>query len=286
MYVTPQVKERVAKKVNECVNKANLYFGRTYTIPPIHYDVRGTNGGYHQSGAVHFNPTLLMENVEIFMERTVPHEVAHHIDTLNGDNARPVRDVNRVFNDVMSGRRPRRAKRSIHGPSWEKICRIFGMTDIERCHKYDVSNAQVKIKNKFEYKCGGCSQAIFMSSVRHNKFRQGRSTYWCSKCGRDRGSLTLVRNLGQKTHGELIAMRNARTAKFIQPTFVPKGDVTPTPVQSAYDPKPLVSNMDRARKMYSMYSHLGRGVCIRKMVECGIKDTTASTYYQNFRSGK
>lgn len=277
MYVPPAVKERVAKKVNECVNKSNLHFGRTYPVPPIHYDVRGTTGGYHQDGEVHYNPTLLMENVDQYLERTVPHEVAHHIDTLNGDNARPQNDVYRMLNAAMTGRRSRRAKRSIHGPSWQHICRIMGMTDIKRCHQYDVTNAQVKVKNKFEYKCGGCSQAIFMSSVRHNKFRKGRSTYWCSKCGRDRGTLTLVRNLGQKTHGELLAMRNARVAASAQPNPVAPGAPTVAPG---------TSNMDRARKMYGMYSHLGRGVTIRKMVECGIKDTTASTYYQNFRSGK
>lgn len=273
MYVPPAVKERVAKKVNECINKSNLHFGRTYSVPPIHYDVRGTTGGYHQDGEVHYNPTLLMENVEQYLERTVPHEVAHHIDTLNGDNARPDNGYAYLVL-TSSGRRPRRSKRSIHGPSWKHICRIMGMTDIARCHQYDVTNAQVKVKNKFEYNCNGCKKAVFMSSVRHNKFRKGRTTYWCSRCGRQRGTLTLVGNLGQKTHAQLIAIRDARTAQPKPVAPVAPGGTIGT------------NNIDRARKMYGMYSHLGRGVTIRKMVECGIKDTTASTYYQNFKSGK
>lgn len=269
MYVPPEVKHRVAKKVNECIDKANLHFNRTYPIPTIHYDVRGTRGGYQERGELHFNPILLMENVEDFMERTVPHELAHWIDTVNGGNARPANDSYQVLSSmILGGRKVRRAKRSIHGPTWQHICRVLGMRDITRTHRYDVTNARVKLKVKFEYKCNNCAKTIFMSSVRHNKFRMGRSTYWCSACGRERGTLTLIRSLGQKTHEELIAYRAAQ----------PKVHVIPN--------VPVASNIDRARKMYNMYSNLGRGVCIRKMVECGIKDTTASTYYQNFKSGK
>jgi SprT protein len=271
--VPAHLKARLEQKVLECVLKASKHFGRNYTTPYIRYDVRGRVGGYaHGTEFINLNPILLMENVEEYVNQVVPHEIAHCIDTANGDNRRT---GGIVF--TRSGKM-RRSKRSIHGPSWRAIMHVFGC-DADRTHNMDTSNAQVKTKTKYEYKCRACNKAIFVSSVRHNKQQRslmlyGRGEYWCAKCGPD-GQLEFVANRGK------VSFDQARQA-----ALQPKPSYPPVPVASQYDPKPEVSNVNRARKLYGMYGMLGRGVFIRKCVEAGLKETTASTYYQNFRSGK
>src|SRR5271165_56987 len=133
MKLTEAVKAQVQKKVEQCVGKANLHFKKMYYVPSVHYDVKGTLGGYHHNGGVHFNPILLMENLEDYIENTVPHEVAHHIDTINGDNARPEVSFGTYSAAILVGRRFKRPKRSVHGPSWQLIMRVFGVQDITRC---------------------------------------------------------------------------------------------------------------------------------------------------------
>lgn len=146
-----------------------------------------------------------------------------------------------------------------------------------RRHHYDTTNARVKTKNKFEYKCTNCNQQYFMSSVCHNRIRRG-SKYCCRYCGRERGPLVFVQALGQRTFADAKKVSDLRKTTT-QPTHI-------EPVVKQSVVADGTTNVSRARKIYEMYSHLGRGVCIRKMVEVGIKDTTSSTYYQNFKSGK
>jgi|SRR5271157_174749 len=274
MFVTQKVKDRVSLKVGECIAKADKYFNKKHQVPQIQYTVRGTTAGQASgSWMVNFNPILLMENIEDFMTDTIPHEVAHCIDSANG------RDDNAMWR-FMAGK-----KRSVHGDSWKRIMRMLG-ADPDRCHTYDVKNAQVKVKAKYDYRCGGCNQSFLVSSVLHNKMQRGQHR-WCRKCGRDRGRLVYAQALGQVTYGEAKEIRDERKDKIevtkarFRETFAPT--LLPQPVLS---PETQLTITDRARKIYGMYNHLGRGVTIKKMVEIGVKDTTASTYYQNFKAGK
>jgi SprT protein len=277
MFVTPQVKARVEKVVAECVQKANKHFGRQYRIPRIEYTVRGRVGGYARGeGLVNFNPVLLMENIESYMTDTVPHEVAHCIDSANGDNQLSSWEM-------MARLNGRRIKRQIHGDSWKRIMRMFGC-DPERCHNYDVKNAAVKNKAKFEYLCQTCKKSFLVSSVLHNRMQRGQER-WCRACGRGRGTLVFAQGLGKVPMAQAIEIRDNRLQKIEDnKRFVRGNDFSKLLVNTLVDPN--VSIVDRARKIYGMYSNLGRGVCIRKMVEIGVKENTASTYYQNFKAGK
>ncbi len=287
MNVPANIKARVQTIVEQCVGKANLHFKKLYPVPPVHYDVKGTTGGYHQHGAVHFNPILLMQNLEDYLAHTVPHEVAHHIDTINGDNARPAQSFEAFSAALLTGRRPKRPKRSIHGPTWEHIMRVFGVKDITRCHQYDVTDAQVKVKKKFEYKCPSCSKQFFLTSVTHNRVMKGQVRF-CPTCGRTEGRIVYVQSLGQRTYEEakkVSAARKEGIKKFSElgPNLAKPLEIKPTKI---VDGALEFTIGQRAKKIYEMYKVLGRQVCIRKMADIGIKETTASTYYQNFKAGR
>lgn len=286
-HQVPQaVRDRAVKIVADCIAKANKHFGRTYDIPNVLFDLRGRVGGCAQgTSLIRLNSVLLMENLEEYYTQVIPHEVAHCIDTANGDNARPYSDYGFVL------RNGRRMKRSIHGPSWQHIMRaVFGL-EPSRCHQMDTTNAAVRTKTKYEYKCKSCNKSFFVSSVRHNKQRAyaasnaGASFYTCNGCGRARGALIYVANLGK------VSVQQARAASAArkQPAFQP-------PVLSAYDPAPANKQvlkpksveskgaMDIARKIMVQYGFtLTRGQFLVRAVEAGLKETTASTYYNTLK---
>ena len=267
MNVPANIQARITTDVIKYVGMAERHFKKTYLVPNVRYDVRGTVGGYAQGTAlVRFNPILLMENLDDFIARTVPHEVAHCIDSANGDNG---------YSIFM-----RRGKRSLHGPTWQRIMMVFGVKDATRCHSYDTKNAQVKTKAKFEYKCGCCDKSYFVSSVLHNRMARGQQRY-CRVGGQTRGQLTLVGGLGKvgyREAREISAKRaaNAATKEVPVSTFNIK-----EPVKVF---RPESSNADRAKHIYTMFGSFGRQECIQRMVAVGIKATTASTYYNTLRS--
>lgn len=281
MNVPGHLKEAIDVIVVNCIAKAERHFGRKYNAIRVEYEVRGRKGGYAMGDEyINLNPVLLVENTTEYLEQVVPHEVAHCIDSANGDNQRP-----EGVRFTRSGRM-RRMKRSVHGPTWKRIMVLFGCDPDQRCHQMDTTNSAVRTKTKYEYQCLSCKQSIFVSSVRHNKQRRhalehpGSSFYTCKRCGRTRGTLKFIANRGQ------VSFEQAREASKKGPVRFTADHIPPHMLPPKVREDVGLSFQERGRKVFGMYQHLGRQLCIRKMVEIGIKDTTASTYYQNFRSGK
>lgn len=283
MQVPVHVQARIEADVKKYVKMAEVHFGRSYPRIHIRYDVRGTTAGYAEgSNVVRFNPVLLMENLEDYITRTVPHEVAHCIDDANGDNKRPKQSTNDFLRMVNSGKRIRRAKRSVHGPTWKHIMHVFRIDDDSRCHQYDVTNSRVKTKAKFEYKCGTCTKSILVSSVIHNRLQRGRE-YWCKKCGRG-SKLNYVQSLGMRTFQDAEKVRDARQQGWNQAMQKLGATTFPTKTATPIPQPEIVSQMDRARECYNTY----RGVSRKEMIDIfvqrlGMKATTASTYYNSLK---
>lgn len=184
MFVPAAVKARVEAKIAECLATANKHYKPSlpFKTPTIKYEVRGTVGGYAipLDWKVDFNSVFLMENLDHFIDNTVPHEVAHLIDYA-------VHGVQRIGYGY---------KRSSHGGTWKSIMYLFGC-DPSRCHQYDTRNAQVKKKTKYHYICQGCKKDIFMGPVRHKKHKITGGYFHC------RGSLLVYQKpMGQVTYSE------------------------------------------------------------------------------------
>lgn len=259
MNVSKELQKKVEKRVNECIAIAEKHFNRTIAKPSIHFDVRGTVGGYYQPGAhkVRYNPVLLNENVDYYIETTVAHEVAHAIDYyLLGSS---------IYNT-------RRHKP--HGYSWKNIMRILGVP-VERCHHYNVDNAQVRVKNKYEYRCKHCGTLIVVGPKIHEGIRRGQ-VRWHKGCGRGVGGLEFVRALGQVTYDQAAEMR-----KPAAPTVAPK---------KVEVKQPKIDNGSKYEKAkaivleWSMHSKTTAADMIRYIEkECGMSKAGASTYYYKAR---
>lgn len=249
MHVSKELKARVNEKLEETIARAERHFGQTFRFPRVMYTQRGTTAGTArlQEWAVNFNAILLNENVDDFIARTVPHEMAHLIDfQLYPENHR-----------VGWGQ-----KRSVHGPTWKHIMRVVG-ADPSRCHSYDVSKARVNRKARFVWTCK-CGSTMELGPQRHKKMLSGATRYW------QRGHAYC----GGYTYGDAKIARPtvpkaASTAKRQNPLAVGgKGSIKANAIA-------IYRNVDGNRAEF-----------IRALTNAGVSKNTASTYHHNIKSGR
>lgn len=141
--------------------------GMGIDIPPVRlrFDLRGTTAGQAilrdpRQPEIRLNAQLLAENGAEFLNRTIPHEVAH------------------LAAYYRKGRRPQRP----HGPEWQALMQSFGLVP-ERCHRYDVSRARVRRLITHTYRCACRTHEL--SSIRHNRIGRGETRYHCRSCGQE-----------------------------------------------------------------------------------------------------
>lgn len=250
MLVSQEVKDRVNARLQECVETANAHFNIDIKFPNVVYKTRGTTAGTAapQINEIDLNPILLMNNVDAFMARTVPHEMAHLI-------------TSKVYPHTNEGGWGK--KRSPHGSEWKSVMRLLG-ADPSRCHQYDVSSVK-KRTNKYEYVCEGCGEPVMMGVKRHNKHQlariAGRNQYSHNGC--KGAKLTWKPQL----KGVLAA------EKPVERTIKAKSPVTGTKKEHAVK---IYHNLQGDRSL----------IISKLMNQLNMSKAGASTYYSNIKSGK
>ncbi len=257
--VSKQLRDQANAKVRWCMDLVKKHYNDPHIVcGDIVWDVRGRNGGYYMPGTsvIHLNPILFNENVDDYLENTIPHEVAHLVHYF------------RKGDDITYRLRVRalgiRQKRDIHGPGWKAVMRVFGIRNPARCHSYDVSNSQVRVKNKFHYKCSSCGKDYFIGPKRHKKILAGVK-YWGLCCGKS-SSLVFQTELGQVT---LQQAKDKVEQKIVKPT-------------KQVSVNKIISKKDLVRLLVAQHAGLSRNEMINKIqTEIGMSAAGASTYYYN-----
>ena len=132
-----------------CYELASAHFGRDFKRIPIEYSTRMTKtaGKFTYRGdeavRIRFSDVLLDLNPEAFIERTVGHEVAHHI----------------VF-EVYGRGQP-------HGKCWQEVMKLFGQ-EPSRCHSYETPKT-----NKVKYVIEG--KEYFLGKIQHGRCQRGQT---------------------------------------------------------------------------------------------------------------
>lgn len=187
MNVPAQVKQRVESKLRQNIAKIKSHYKIDLNMPTVSYSLRGGTAGRanYIRWHVELNPVLLMENLEDFLARTVPHELAHlachriypeaYDPFHNNDEAAGILRMMR-----NAGRRVRRPKREVHGPRWKEIMRVLG-APATRCHTYDVTNVKRR-KSRHEYRCTGCGAVITAGPKIHKQIQRDPTSRWHSGC--------------------------------------------------------------------------------------------------------
>ncbi|MBV7297821.1 SprT family zinc-dependent metalloprotease [Enterovibrio sp. NIFS-20-8] len=150
-----ELEYQVTKAVAQCMTRAGNYFQCTFPHPQVLFNQRGKSAGTArlQTWQLRFNPVLLSENPQAFLNEVVPHEVSHLVVYERFGRVRP------------------------HGKEWQAVMsQVFGVTP-KTTHSFDVSSVQGKT---FTYQCG-CDE-IPLSVRRHNKVQREQVKYVCRRC--------------------------------------------------------------------------------------------------------
>ena len=170
-----QLQQQAVRDTYAWIDKANALYGLNIPHIPVDFKLRGTTAGKAWgTSKIQYQPTLLVENGQDFLDRTVPHEVAHIVVNTMAPNAGMARTT-----VTRTGRIQRRRLVKSHGPEWQRVMRNFGLNP-KRCYSYDTSNArQGKLSCGYTYACK--CQSFNLTIVRHRRIQAGRS-YFCKAC--------------------------------------------------------------------------------------------------------
>ncbi len=267
MQVSAQMMSEVNRRITELLDKAKADFPKAQCMerPKVIYKQRGTTAGTanHRDWVIDLNSTLLMENGQVFIDRTVVHEFCHLLDyQLHPENFESKVTFTRTG-------RIRRTKRNVHGYTWKRLMMHFG-ADPSRCHSYDVTNAKQRKRGQVKYRwtCQDCGTTMELGSKRHTNMKNGTRRYWMRGCGHHRGGYKFTHVIDH--HGTAIPQSQDHTIP--KPTPKPK---RPTMAGSA-------SKKTRAQWLYAQLKGSPRAVIIERfMSHLDMTKAGASTYYTN-----
>ena len=226
--MTP-IQQRACEEVEKYFVKAEKLYGRTFPRCAIDFTIKGTTAGraFWMSNEIKFNNELMVQNEKAFFARTIPHEVAHI---------------------VAQHRAGLHAKKVGHGQLWRDTMRDLGVSDISRCHNYDVSSVKTG-KRIYKFSCGCTIHNV--GGKTNNRINAG-AQYSCKMCGNPLKAVVAPRAV----------------------------DVAMPKVQKVV----TGSKTDRAREIYRIHKDLGPSKVIAMFMEqLNMSKAGASTYYYNIK---
>jgi len=153
-------------KVKHCLSLAEQQYQRKFNYQAINIDIRGRAAGqirYELSRklislpVLRFNPYLLTQYKDVFIEQVVPHECAHLVAyQLYGMKIKP------------------------HGVEWKtQMTALYGLVP-SVTHTFEVPQ---KARRTFDYLCACKNTTHHLTAIRHNKIRRETARYICKSCG-------------------------------------------------------------------------------------------------------
>ena len=141
------------------IDLASEIYGRRFIMPLISLNLKGAVAGQASASRwfVKYNFELYMQNKVDFINRTVPHEIAH------------------LIANAIAGRRVKP-----HGWEWRNVMVKLGVKDITRCHSYDLTGLTRGRSRPYIYTCG-CREYP-LTALLHSRLQKG-SHRKCMRCG-------------------------------------------------------------------------------------------------------
>lgn len=158
--ISPRLQTLAEDKILATLEKAQRVFNQSFEIPDVSFkDMGRVAGKAIYPNKIILGITLFEQNLERFLARTVPHEVAHLV-------------THKLFP---------KAKQA-HGPEWRMVMAKLGVVDNSRCHSYDISavsnKRQSRVKDCRVY-CGCPEKFVTITLLR--RMRKG-TKYTCRAC--------------------------------------------------------------------------------------------------------
>lgn len=157
------LRQQAEAAVRQAEERARNFYGIKLPEAVIDFTLRGRCAGQarvERNGetCLRINQQLLAENLDNFLQQTIPHEVAHLV-------------VNWQVRTKRQRPRP-------HGPEWQTIMQnCFGL-EPQRCHSYQTTPARI-VPRPFLYSCN-CREHL-LTSIMHNRISRSYQAL-CKAC--------------------------------------------------------------------------------------------------------
>lgn len=154
--------KRIQAKVEECIAIASKFYNQNFEVPSIQYTLRGTTAGRakYDTNEVNFNLAIYKENGDAFLNRTVPHEVAHRISVM------------------VYGKEKGRG----HGFFWKYVMQFVFNLEPSRTHSYEVGHLKTRTVKRWKYTCGCVDWIHKLTTIKHNRILKKPRAYVCKHC--------------------------------------------------------------------------------------------------------
>ena len=177
LFASPRLKKTVSQEVQnsdqqaiveaveDCYLLAERQLNRRFPRPEINFKLRGKSAGtaHLQLNKLRFNPILLEENLQEFIQQVVPHEICHLLAYQLYGRVKP------------------------HGKEWQALMvNLYGLIP-STTHSLNTDSVASKT---FDYQCR-CG-VVALSVRRHNKVQRQQTLYRCRRCNE-----TLSRVIGE-----------------------------------------------------------------------------------------
>lgn len=136
---------------------------------PVLFDIKSANmagQACYSPLRIRYNTPMMVLNGMNFINRTVPHEVAH------------------IVAKIVYGRCQK------HNANWRRVYEKIGGTNVSRCHNYDTAGIVGKTKTKYDYRCGCMTHSV--GPKIHKNIQTGARSYTCRLCQQQLATLTAV----------------------------------------------------------------------------------------------
>lgn len=142
-------------KVEQCYLHAETTLNRSFIRPDVSFALRGRSAGtaHLQQNRLRFNPVLLNENTQSFIDEVVPHEICHLLCYQLWGRVKP------------------------HGKEWQGLMQHLFQLMPRTTHSFDTASLT---SNQINYYCA-CG-IVPLGVRRHNKVQRGQTQYRCKKC--------------------------------------------------------------------------------------------------------
>jgi SprT protein len=149
--------------IRSAEGRARNFYGINLPEASIDFSLRGRCAGqarvdHEDRTSLRINQQLLRENLDDFLNQTIPHEVAHLV-------------VNWQF-------RKKRKKLRPHGQEWQTVMRNCFDLEPKRCHSYQTTPARV-VPRPFLYSCS-CREH-HLTNIMHNRLSRSYQAL-CKTC--------------------------------------------------------------------------------------------------------
>lgn len=155
VYLSIPSQNRIIHQVESCFAHASKELAKDFVRPRITFNQRGkiAASARLQINELRFNPVLLEDNLQTFIDDVVPHEICHLLAYHLYGRVKP------------------------HGKEWQTLMlQLYKRKPVAR-HQMDVSKVSGR---RFIYFCQ-CGQ-VELSIRRHNKVERGQQQYICRTC--------------------------------------------------------------------------------------------------------